>query len=516
MCAHAGRVHGGEAFRSRCTGVANFFGFMAWCVGVVIGVTSLYAVRRRSYALFMVAHQLHWAWWFFVVLHWPGILAFAAPSVVFVAADSARRRVAERTARCAVAATGDATMATVLVPMPGYAEEQLTGGVVRLRCRDVSWMWHPFTIAGAADGAAIVHVFSAGGWTRALCRLAARRPVVELEVRGPLVAPLALQHKARAAARGRPLLIVAAGSGLAPAVAFLRLVRLSNPAPNQQIRFAAIVRSAQQIEVLDAFCLPTAGASTQEPWLQTEIHTTRAPDAPAASCAVEKTTRPSAGRVVVRRDGTTIVAVAAPWPTEATTATVSPLFPNEIREAAPASPASPVDLRRHRPAGGAAGGADAAAVLGSGLGFLAAAYLVAWRAGAPFAGRSPYVFDRRKDGNPNVVSGGLSLVVCAAAAFLGAAVALAVAGRVRRRGAYRGAAADVELGGGGGADPAGAAAEVVFATAGARPDLDAVVKRADEQLGADADVLIGGPQPLIDGLEDRLRDRIVERMTWAM
>ena len=50
----------------------------------------------------------------------------------------------------------------------------------------------------------------------------------------------------------------------------------------------------------------------------------------------------------------------------------------------------------------------------------------------------------------------------------------------------------------------------------ARPDLDAVVKRADEQLGADADVMIGGPQPLIDGLEDRLRDRIVERMTWAM
>ena len=112
--------------------ISNFYGLLAWCVGVVVGVTSLYAVRRRSYALFMVAHQLHWAWWFFVCLHWPGILAFAAPSVVFIAADSARRRVAERTARCAVAATGDATMATVLVPMPGYAKEQLTRGVVRI------------------------------------------------------------------------------------------------------------------------------------------------------------------------------------------------------------------------------------------------------------------------------------------------------------------------------------------------------------------------------------------------
>ena len=127
------------------------------------------------------------------------------------------------------------------------------------------------------------------------------------------------------------MLIVAAGSGLNPAVAFLRLVRLSNPAPNQQIRFVAIVRSAQQIEVLDAFCLPTAGASTQEPWLQTEIHITRAPDAPAATCAVEKTTRPSAGRVVVRRDGTTIVAVAAPWPAAAAVASVCTVRPTTCR-----------------------------------------------------------------------------------------------------------------------------------------------------------------------------------------
>ena len=281
---------------------------MAWCVGVVIGVTSLYAVRRRSYALFMVAHQLHWAWWFFVVLHWPGILAFAAPSVVFIAADSARRRVAERTARCAAAATSDATMATVLVPMPGYCEAQLTGGVVRLRCRDVSWMWHPFTIAGAADGAAIVHVFDAGGWTRALCRLAARQPVLELEVRGPLIAPLAFARRAAEAARGRRTLVVAAGSGLAPAAAFLRAVRAARPesrgAPH--VRLVAICRTASQLESLDAFCLPATGrladepawvqraGDAAEPWLSSEIHLTRAPDAPAAThTVVEKATRPS-------------------------------------------------------------------------------------------------------------------------------------------------------------------------------------------------------------------------------
>ena len=123
------------------------------------------------------------------------------------------------------------------------------------------------------------------------------------------------------------------------------------------------------------------------------------------------------------------------------------------------------------------------------------------------------MFDRRKDGNPNVVSGGLSLIVCAAAAFVGAVLALAVSARIRRRRrrSYR-SASDVELKEVGG----DAAAELVFATVGARPDLGDILRRANEELGADADVLIGGPQRLVDGLEDRLKGRVVERMTWAM
>jgi len=165
-----------------------------------------------------------------------------------------------------------------------------------------------------------------------------------------------------------------------------------------------------------------------------------------------------------------------------------------------------------RVSAGAAGGDDAAAVLGSGLGFLAAAYAVAWRKDAPFARHGKYLFDRRKDGNPNVVSGGLSLIVCAAAAFVGAVIALAVSACIRRRRRRTYRSADVELK----EADAGAAAELVFATVGARPDLGDILRRANEELGADADVLIGGPQRLVDGLEDRLRGRVVERMTWAM
>ena len=122
------------------------------------------------------------------------------------------------------------------------------------------------------------------------------------------------------------------------------------------------------------------------------------------------------------------------------------------------------------------------------------------------------MFDRRKDGNPNVVSGGLSLVVCAVAAFVGAVIALAVSAGIRRRRRRGYRSADVEL-----KDfDTDAAAELVFATVGARPDLGDILRRANEELGADADVLIGGPQRLVDGLEDRLKGRVVERMTWAM
>ena len=94
----------------------------------------------------MAAHQLHFLWWLFAVLHWPGMLSFVAPALVFFIADTARRRVSESTARCAVATTPDEKLATVVIPFPGYTSKQLTGGVVRLRRTDISLMWHPMTI----------------------------------------------------------------------------------------------------------------------------------------------------------------------------------------------------------------------------------------------------------------------------------------------------------------------------------------------------------------------------------
>ena len=519
VCHHGPRVTKlpmGRAFRPGCMGISNFFGFLAWGAGILLGIGSFYMVRRRSYALFMATHQLHWLWWFFACLHWPGALAFCAPVLIFFVADCARRLVSERTVRCAVVRHGP-KITTVLVPCPGYTVRQLTGGVFRLRCFRISMMWHPFSIAGAAETAdgpvAIIHVFDArdgkeGTWTNALCRLAASAPFIELECRGPIIAPMSLQQKAREVARGRPLLIVAAGSGLAPAVALLRLVRLSNPAPNQQIRFVAIVRSAQQIEVLDAFCLPTAGAATQEPWLQTEIHVTRRKTAPTLE---GPSSLPRHGRVVVRADtNANLVAVPTPWPTNIMHDTKNPLTgAGDVEEAKEAprvsDPAPP----------GPASTEDAVAVLAAAFCFIFFSYVVLAREDAPFATFSPYFFDASKVGNPNTISGGLSLIVCTVAAFAGAYGSLLICGWVRRRRSVEDETVspkDVELRVP--ATPRGA--EVVLATAGARPDLGEVVRRADAQLGLGAEIMAGGPDVLLEGLEDRAGGRAVERMTWSM
>merc|ERR1711903_401863 len=76
---------------------------------------------------------------------------------------------------------------------------------------------------------------------------------------------------------------------------------------------------------------------------------------------------------------------------------------------------------------------DAVAVLAAAFCFIFFSYVVLAREDAPFATFSPYFFDDSKVGNPNTISGGLSLIVCTVTAFAGAYGALLICGWVRRR-----------------------------------------------------------------------------------
>ena len=54
-----------------------------------------------------------------------------------------------------------------------------------------------------------------------------------------------------------------------------------------------------------------------------------------------------------------------------------------------------------------------------------------------------------------------------------------------------------------------------LASNGARPDLEAVVARADAMLGPRAVVFAAGPPALVESIEDLCGPREVVRMTWS-
>lgn len=210
----------------RCTHINNLAGFVSWFAGFLLWLTSLKWARRRNFALFFNTHQLHLVFFAFGCIHWPTILAYSAPSIVFYAADAALRFHTSRArvptiARvrpskdepsittlvfantagaatapspacphtrecmgmaaqrgdvrsCPAARAGGVAGAPVVPPQPRARTEEWSGGCVYLAVPAIGRLpylqWHPFSIGGSADdGAAlVVHVTRCRRWTKRL------------------------------------------------------------------------------------------------------------------------------------------------------------------------------------------------------------------------------------------------------------------------------------------------------------------------------------------------------------
>ena len=59
-------LHCGE-----CTHINNLAGVISWGGGLLLWMTSLKWFRRRNYAVFFTAHQLHIVFFMFGCIHWP-------------------------------------------------------------------------------------------------------------------------------------------------------------------------------------------------------------------------------------------------------------------------------------------------------------------------------------------------------------------------------------------------------------------------------------------------------------
>ena len=205
----------------KCTHINNLAGVISWAGGFLLWLTSLKWARRKNYALFFTTHQLHLVFFGFGCIHWPTCLAYAAPSIVFYAADLALRMHISRKGIEAIArvrpSLKEPTMTTLVIARSGDAPtaprpadcphgvemvaksasgtcpakgsranetpddgEDWSGGCVYLAVPKLGRLpylqWHPFSIGGSADNgeSLIVHVRKCKGWTKRLPKLAAK------------------------------------------------------------------------------------------------------------------------------------------------------------------------------------------------------------------------------------------------------------------------------------------------------------------------------------------------------
>eukprot|EP00966_Prymnesium_polylepis_P248635 5748696-Prymnesium_polylepis.1 len=179
---------------------------------------------------------------------------------------------------------------------PSFAlPDQWAGTTCYLQARNLSplsqmggWV-HPFTVAGSialntekSTRALLVHITPERRWTLGLARTASKAGggadvrMAHISVTSPLPAPPHLEHLARRAMMGTPLLLIGAGSGVTPAVALIRMLAGRTMAATARVRFVVIVRSMHVAEALDGYMLPwSKDGATGLPWLTTELRLTR-------------------------------------------------------------------------------------------------------------------------------------------------------------------------------------------------------------------------------------------------
>ena len=502
--------------------INNTAGLISWVAGVALWVPSFEWARRRDYRRFFLAHQLHLVFFVFGCVHYPRGVHFLAPSLLCYVADAALRACLQHRSLAFLRVAGSGgcpAMTTLRLPVkPGSRSwgptdpSAMVGGTVNIALPGLGrWEWHPFSIArvdGDEDDPeashVVLHVAAYDRWTR---RLAARVRDAGLEVWehvqvvGPFPPSHALTRLCEAALQSAPLLLLGAGSGLAPAVAIVRRIAAGlaqAPASHGRtvdVALVCVVRSPAMLEMLHGDMLPVDGSgATRLPWLRTEVHWTGRDPAHAthgpASGPLSTGHTGLSGPIRVHATAGGIVAEPATYP--------------RVRDVAGAPPA----------ASGKAGSPAAhelKALLGALLGYLGCAWPLVFAEGALLSGRT------------NVFTGGAGLLASGLCAYLGARLSLilvdsralrAAAAICRRRSFGRPSDevrltvlkdADERL-----ASPAPPAAPpppqpVPLVSRGARPDLKEVLarwtrggRRRSERVAA------GGPGGMLRALDEAL------------
>ena len=236
----------------------NLAGVLSWVLMVVMaafgflrGVTS-YKLFKYTHMLFILAIGL-------AVIHFATLAIMLAPSVLLYVVDwiLRYRRIAGQTAAGASGVRmkhiGGADAVVLEVPVPEWAVAPPAGSYAFVSVPEISWMPHPFTVAGFESDKRIATfvVKVCGPWTQELGKLAQssglpRAAVVRVDgPYGSLQTPLE-RHEA--------VVLIAGGVGVTP---MLRMLQLLAENPIQYPKLARVyfvwsLRTAALHTALDA------------------------------------------------------------------------------------------------------------------------------------------------------------------------------------------------------------------------------------------------------------------------
>lgn len=200
--------------------INNLAGEIDMIVGIVIWLTSLGPVRRKSFETFIWTHQLYMIYLLFLYMHAGDYFVVVMfPSLVLYGIDRLFRSTQALHLVQAEGATihTDGSVELVIPIAPDFVYRPLDSIYINIPAISVM-QWHPFTIASSPlDGRQSLKLIvkPVGWWTLSLQEFVAKEQPILMRVEGPYGQPQDFFAKYDA------LVLIAGGSGITPFLSML-------------------------------------------------------------------------------------------------------------------------------------------------------------------------------------------------------------------------------------------------------------------------------------------------------
>ncbi|KAK1294695.1 hypothetical protein QJS10_CPA16g00429 [Acorus calamus] len=242
------------------TGRVYLAGELALLVGLVIWITSLPQLRRRSFQIFYFTHHLYIIFIIFFLLH-TGDRHFymVFPAVLLFALDKLLRIIQSRHATCVISASVLSCKAVELTLLKSPGMKYTPTSTVFIKIPQISrFQWHPFSITSSCctnDDEISVTIKCYGEWTDALYNMIHEK--LKSDPHHMECFPIAIEGpygpENHFYERYKNLILVAGGTGITPFLSIIRGIASRNNNMDNlhtRIQLVYVVRKSQDLSML--------------------------------------------------------------------------------------------------------------------------------------------------------------------------------------------------------------------------------------------------------------------------